>query len=84
MACVPVEIGTEYLPNIRQRKNRNAYRALVRNPEGKRRLGRFRSRWKNVKREVKEVDGDADQIHLAQNTDQRRPIVDTAMDLWVS
>jgi hypothetical protein len=52
--------------------NRRAYRILVRNPEGKRPLGRSSCRWvDNIKRALKVGElGDMDWIDLAQNKDQ--------------
>jgi hypothetical protein len=51
----------------RMGEKRNAYRLLVRKPEGKRPLGRPRRRWvDNIKRDLGEVGwGDVDWIGLA-------------------
>jgi hypothetical protein len=48
---------------------RNAYRILVRKPEGKRPLGRPRRRWTdNIKMDLREIGwGGMDWIHLAQD-----------------
>jgi hypothetical protein len=49
------------------REERNAYRLLVRKPEGRRPLGRPRSRWvDNIRMDLREVGwGDVDWIDLA-------------------
>jgi hypothetical protein len=66
-------------------EEKNAYRILVGNPEGKRLLGRSRHRWMdNIKIDVREIGwGDMDWIDLAQNRDQWRAFVNTVMKLWV-
>jgi hypothetical protein len=60
---------------------RNAYRILVGKPEGKRPLGRPRSRWvKNMKIDLGEIGwGGMDWIDLAQDRDQWRALVNTVM-----
>jgi hypothetical protein len=66
-------------------ETRNAYRILVRKPEGKRPLGRPRRRWvHSIKIDLKEIEWDGmDWIDLAQDTDQWRAIVNTVTNLWV-
>jgi hypothetical protein len=61
----------------------NAYKFLVGKPEGKRPHGRPRRRWKNnIKKDLWEiVFRGGDLIHLAQNRDWRRDLVNTAMHL---
>jgi hypothetical protein len=61
----------------------NAYRILVAKPEGKRPLGRPRRRWvNNIKMDLREIDWDGmDWIDLAQDRDQWRALVNTAMSL---
>jgi hypothetical protein len=56
------------------------------NPEGKRPLGRPRRRWvDNIKMELGEIGWDGmDWIHLAQDRDQWRALVNTVMNLQVS
>ena len=50
---------------------RNAYRVLVRKPEGKIPLGRPRRRWEDIKMDLREVDcEDGDYKYLAQDRDQ--------------
>jgi hypothetical protein len=54
-------------------------------PEGKRPLGRPRRRWvNNIKMDLREIVWDGmDWIDLAQNMDQWRALVNTAMNLRV-
>jgi len=56
---------------------------LVRKPEGKRPLGRPRRRWEdNIKMDLREIGWeDVDWIHLAQDRDQWRALVNTKMNL---
>ncbi|PNF21716.1 hypothetical protein B7P43_G10362, partial [Cryptotermes secundus] len=63
----------------RMGETRNAYRILVGKPEGKRPLGRPRSRWEdNIKMDLREIEWDGvDVIDLAQNRDQWRALVNT-------
>jgi hypothetical protein len=63
----------------------NAYRILVGKPEGKRPLGRLRRRWvDSIKMDVREIGWDGmDWIHLAQDRDQWRALVNTVMNLQV-
>ncbi|KAJ4450632.1 hypothetical protein ANN_02061 [Periplaneta americana] len=67
----------------RMGESRNAYRVLVGRPEGKRPLGRPRHRWEdNIKMDLREVGyDDRDWINLAQDRDQWRAYVRTAMIL---
>jgi hypothetical protein len=64
---------------------RGAYNVLVGRPEGRRPLGRPRSRWKdNIKIDLKEIGfGDVDWIHCAQDRDRWRTLVNTVMNLRV-
>ena len=66
-------------------QSRNAYRVLVRNPVGKRPLGRPRCRWEdNVKMDLREVGCDPrDWITLAEDRDQWWAYVRAIMNLWV-
>jgi hypothetical protein len=66
-------------------EKRNAYRLLVRNPEGKRPLGRPRHRWvDNIKMDLVEVGwGDVDWIDLAQDRDRWRALVNSVVNLQV-
>jgi hypothetical protein len=63
-------------------EKRNAYRILMGMPEGKRPLGRPRRRWMgNIKIDLREIEWDGmDWIDLAQNRDQWRALVNTAMN----
>jgi hypothetical protein len=64
---------------------RCAYNILVWRPEGRRPLGRTRHRWEdNIKIELQELGfGDVDWIHLAQDRDRWRALVNTVMNLQV-
>jgi hypothetical protein len=66
-------------------EKRNAYRIWVVKPEGKRPLGRPRSRWKdNIRMNLRVMGwGGMDWIDVAQNRDQWRAIVNTAISLRV-
>jgi hypothetical protein len=63
----------------------NTYRMLVRKPEGKRSLGRPRRRRKDKsKMGLKEKGWDGvDWIHMAQDRDQWRALVNTVLNLRV-
>jgi hypothetical protein len=62
-----------------------AYNILVGRPEGRRPLGRPRRRWEdNIKMDLREIEfGDVDWIHLAQDRDRWRALVNTVMNLRV-
>jgi hypothetical protein len=62
-------------------EKRNAYRALVGKPEGKRPVGRHRSRWEDsIKIDLTEIGcGDMDWINLAQDSGQWRTLTNTVM-----
>jgi hypothetical protein len=64
---------------------RCAYNILVGRPEGRRPLGRPKRRWEdNIKMDLGEiVFGDVDWIHLAQDRDRWRAVVNTVMKLRV-
>jgi hypothetical protein len=64
---------------------RNAYRILVRKPEGKRPIGRPRRRWvDNIKMDLREIEwGGMHWIDLAQDRYQCRALVNTVMNLRV-
>jgi hypothetical protein len=64
---------------------RGAYNILVRRPEGRRPLGRPRRRWEeNMKMNLGKIGfGDVDWIHLAQDRDRRRALVNTVINLQV-
>jgi hypothetical protein len=61
---------------------RAAYNILVGRPEGRRPLGRPRRRREgNIKMDLREIRfGDVDWIHLAQNRDRWRALVNTVMN----
>jgi hypothetical protein len=62
---------------------RGAYNILVGRPEGRRPLGRPRRKWEdNIKIDLREIGfGDVDWIHLAQDRDRWRALVNTVMNL---
>jgi hypothetical protein len=62
---------------------RGAYNILVGRAEVRRLLGRPRSRWEdNIKMDLRDIGfGDADWIHLAQDRDRCRALVNTVMNL---
>jgi hypothetical protein len=64
---------------------RCAYNILVGSPEGRRPLGRHRRRWEdNIKMDHREIGfGDVDWIHLAQDRDRWRALVNKVMNLLV-
>jgi hypothetical protein len=66
-------------------RKRIPYRILVGKPEGKRPLGRARRRWvDNIKMDLREIRWDGtDWIHLAQDSDQLRALMNTVMNLRV-
>jgi hypothetical protein len=65
-------------------ENRNTYRVLVGNPEGKRQLGRSRCRWvDNIKMDLRDAGwGGMDLIHLAQDRELCGAPVKTILNLW--
>jgi hypothetical protein len=64
---------------------KNTYRILVGNPEGKRPLGRSRRTWEdNIKLDLTEIGWDGMAwIDLAQDRDKWRALVNTVMNLRV-
>jgi hypothetical protein len=66
-------------------EGRNVYKIVVGNAEGKRPLGRTRSRWENnIGMDLREIGFEGtDWIHLAQDRDPRRAVVNTVMNLQV-
>jgi hypothetical protein len=70
---------------VRMGEVRGAYNILVGRPEGRRPLGRPRSRWEdNIKIDLMEIGfGDVDWIHWAQDRDRWRAVVNTVMNLRV-
>jgi hypothetical protein len=59
------------------------YRVLVGKPDGKRPLGRPRSRWEdNIKKDLKEWGGGMEWIDLAQDRDRWRTLVNAVMNIW--
>jgi hypothetical protein len=75
-------VGRACSPN---EEKKNVYRLLVGMPEGKRPLGRPRSRWvDNIKMDLLEIGwGGVDWIGLAQDRDKWRALVNAVMNLWV-
>jgi hypothetical protein len=67
-------------------EGRNVYRILVGRPEGKRPLGRSRRRWEDgVKMDIREIGwgGGVEWIHLAEDRDRWRAVVNAVMNLRV-
>jgi hypothetical protein len=66
-------------------ETRNVCRIWVAKPEGKRPLGRQRRRWAdNIKRDLRKIGWDGmDWIDVAQDKDQWKALVNTAMNLQV-
>jgi hypothetical protein len=64
---------------------RAAYNILVGRPEGRKPLARPRHRWEdNIRMDLREIGfGDVDWIHLAQDRDRWRAVVNTVMNLRV-
>jgi len=69
----------------RMREGRVVYRVLAGKPEGKRPLGRPRSRWEdNIKMDLQIVGcGGMDWIELALDRDRWRALVNAAMNLRI-
>jgi hypothetical protein len=63
----------------------NVYRILVGKPEGKRPLGRPKRSWEdNIKIDLRGIWWDGmELIHVAQDRDQRRALVNTVMNLLI-
>jgi hypothetical protein len=66
-------------------EERKVYKVLVRNPEGKRPLGRPKRRWENgIRMDLREIGlGCVDWILLAQERDRWRAVVSTVRNLRV-
>jgi hypothetical protein len=62
---------------------RGAYNILVGRPEERRPLGRTRRRWEDdIKMDLRETGfGDVDWIHMAQDRDRWRTLVNTVINL---
>jgi hypothetical protein len=64
---------------------RKVYRALVRNPEGKRPLGRTNCRWEDgIRMDLREMGwGGMEWIQLAWDRGRWQALVNAVMNLWV-
>jgi hypothetical protein len=69
----------------RMGEKRNAYRLLMRKPEGRRPLGRPRRRWvDNIRMDLGEVGwGDVDWIGLAKDRNRWRALANSVLNLRV-
>jgi hypothetical protein len=69
----------------RMGEGRNEYRVLMGKPEGKRPLERPRLRWEDgIKMDLREIGwGSVEWIHLAQDRDRWRAVVNAVMNLRV-
>jgi hypothetical protein len=65
---------------------RNSCKSLVGTPEGERPLGRSRHRWEdNIRIGLRKIGCEGvDWMHLTQDRDQRRALVNMVMDLRVA
>jgi hypothetical protein len=62
-------------------EGRNVYRILVGKPEGKRPLARPRRRWEDgIRRTLGRLVGGVEWIHLAQDRDRWRAVVNAVMN----
>jgi hypothetical protein len=66
-------------------EKRNAYRIFVGTPDGKTPLGRPRRKWMdNTKMDLREIGWDGvDWIHMTQDRDQWKALVNTVLNLRV-
>jgi hypothetical protein len=66
-------------------EGRNVYRVWMGKPEGKRPLDRLRRRWEDgIKVDFRKIGwGGVELIHLAQDTDRWRAVVNAVMNLRV-
>jgi hypothetical protein len=65
---------------------RNSYKILVGNIEGRRLLGRPRRRWEdNIVMDLREIRWEGvDWMHVDQDRDHWRPLMNTVMKFWSS
>jgi len=63
---------------------RNAYKSLVRKPEGNRPLGRLRHRWEHISMDLVEIGCEiVDWMRLAQDRNKWRALVNTILHLCI-
>jgi hypothetical protein len=69
----------------RMGEERKVYKVLMGKPEGKKPLGRSRCRWEDgIRMDLREIGwGSVEWIHLAQDRDRWRAVVNTVMNLRV-
>jgi hypothetical protein len=64
---------------------RNSYRILVGKHEGKSPFGRPRPRWDdNIRMDLREIGWEVVELmHLSEDRDQLRTVVNTVMSIWI-
>jgi hypothetical protein len=80
-----MEDEEEEKEEVVEEEEKNAYKILMGKPDRKRALGRPRRRWEdNIKMDLRETGWSSmDWIHLAQDMDQWRALMNTVMNLRV-